>query len=153
MITLFRYNWQVREEWMEWSKQLTNEELLQRRTGGIGNILYTLVHIIDVEYSWVRALQGEADEQIDMKDYHSIDQVKYLSDKYHEKIEKFLQDWSIERENERVKVSWDPVSYTHGEVLRHIIAHEIHHIGQLSIWAREVGLQPVSPSLIGRKLR
>ncbi|QWH42653.1 hypothetical protein EXW53_12305 [Bacillus mycoides] len=39
-----------------------------------------------------------------------------------------------------------------GEVLRHVIVHEIHHIGQLSIWARELNLQPVSANLIGRGL-
>ncbi|HDR5875335.1 TPA: damage-inducible protein DinB, partial [Bacillus anthracis] len=30
--------------------------------------------------------------------------------------------------------------------------HEIHHIGQLSIWARELNLRPVSANLIGRGL-
>jgi uncharacterized damage-inducible protein DinB len=42
--------------------------------------------------------------------------------------------------------------YTIGEVLRHIIAHEIHHIGQLSVWSRELGLQPVTANLIGGNL-
>ncbi len=32
--------------------------------------------------------------------------------------------------------------------MRHLIAHEIHHIGQLSIWSREMGIEPVSASLI-----
>ena len=32
----------------------------------------------------------------------------------------------------------------------HVIDHEIHHIGQLSIWAREMGVVPVSANLIGR---
>ena len=26
-----------------------------------------------------------------------------------------------------------------GEVMQHVIAHEIHHMGQLSVWARELG--------------
>lgn len=33
--------------------------------------------------------------------------------------------------------------------MRHTIALEIHHIGQLSIWARELGRNPVSANLIG----
>lgn len=33
--------------------------------------------------------------------------------------------------------------------MRHAIAHEIHHIGQLSIWARELGRKPVSVTLSG----
>ncbi|WP_243840759.1 DinB family protein [Paenisporosarcina antarctica] len=23
--------------------------------------------------------------------------------------------------------------------MRHVIAHEIHHVGQMSVWAREIG--------------
>ncbi len=40
------------------------------------------------------------------------------------------------------------VTDTWGEIMRHTIAHEIHHIGQLSIWARELGRKPVSANLI-----
>lgn len=36
--------------------------------------------------------------------------------------------------------------------MRHMIAHEIHHIGQLSVWAREIGKKPVSANLIGKEL-
>ncbi|KAF0820757.1 hypothetical protein KIS4809_0284 [Bacillus sp. ZZV12-4809] len=36
--------------------------------------------------------------------------------------------------------------------MNHMIAHEIHHIGQLSVWARDLNLQPVSANLIGRTL-
>ncbi|PER29890.1 hypothetical protein CN931_22460 [Bacillus sp. AFS054943] len=51
------------------------------------------------------------------------------------------------------KVSWTNKEYRYGEVLRHVIVHEIHHIGQLSIWAKELNLQPVSANLIGRGYR
>jgi len=30
------------------------------------------------------------------------------------------------------------------------MGYEIYHIGQLSIWARELNLQPVSANLLGR---
>lgn len=41
---------------------------------------------------------------------------------------------------------------TWGEALRHVIVHEIHHVGHLSVWAREVGKKPASANLIGRGL-
>jgi len=41
---------------------------------------------------------------------------------------------------------------TWGEVMRHVIAHEIHHMGQLSIWSRELGKKPISANLVGRGL-
>lgn len=39
-----------------------------------------------------------------------------------------------------------------GEILRHILVHEIHHIGQLSLWSKELGIQVVSSNFIGRDL-
>ena len=51
-----------------------------------------------------------------------------------------------------VQPSWMEGTYEKGRILRHLIAHEIHHIGQLSIWSREMGIKPVSASLIDRDL-
>lgn len=40
-----------------------------------------------------------------------------------------------------------------GEIMRHVIAHEIHHIGQLSVWARQMGHKPITANVIGRGLK
>jgi len=48
MQTLFRYNWLVREDWYRWCEEIPEEELLRIRIGGVGGILQTLFHIIDV---------------------------------------------------------------------------------------------------------
>ncbi|EJQ70906.1 hypothetical protein IIC_03065 [Bacillus cereus VD021] len=150
--TLFYYNWQVRDDWFKWCEQLTEEELLRKRVGGVGSILETLFHIVDVEYSWISALQEKEDNEPQFKDYQSIKKVKALSDSYRRELEEFLQIWSGDLEYKILKASWTDKIYTYGEVLRHVIVHEIHHIGQLSIWARELNLQPVSANLIGRGL-
>ncbi len=150
--TLFYYNWQVRDDWFKWCEQLTKEELLRKRVGGVGSILETLFHIVDVEYSWISALQEKEDNEPQFKDYQSIKKVKALSDSYRRELEEFLQIWSDDLEYKILKASWTDKIYTYGEVLRHVIVHEIHHIGQLSIWARELNLQPVSANLIGRGL-
>jgi uncharacterized damage-inducible protein DinB len=150
--TLFYYNWQVRDDWFKWCEQLTEEELLRKRVGGVGSILETLFHIVDVEYSWISALQEKEDNEPQFKDYQSIKKVKALSNSYRRELEEFLQIWSGDLEYKILKASWTDKIYTYGEVLRHVIVHEIHHIGQLSIWARELNLQPVSANLIGRGL-
>lgn len=150
--TLFYYNWQVRDDWFKWCEQLTEVELLRKRVGGVGSILETLFHIVDVEYSWISALQEKEDNEPQFKDYQSIKKVKALSDSYRRELEEFLQIWSGDLEYKILKASWTEKIYTYGEVLRHVIVHEIHHIGQLSIWARELNLQPVSANLIGRGL-
>ena len=45
----------------------------------MGTILKTLVHIIDVEYSWIRTIQGKPDIEIDMDSYNTIEKVKGLT--------------------------------------------------------------------------
>jgi uncharacterized damage-inducible protein DinB len=149
---LFQYNWKVRDEWFELCKQISIEDLLRKRVGGAGNILYTLFHIAESEYSWIRGIQGKQDIQVQFEINMTLQQIKELSDSWSIETHRFIKTWSIDFENEIVTASWMDRGFTQGEILRHLIAHEIHHIGQLSIWVRDLGLQPVSASVIGRGL-
>ncbi|KQY94955.1 damage-inducible protein DinB [Paenibacillus sp. Root52] len=151
--TFFEYNWQVRDEWFNWCNQLTTAELLKNRIGGVENILYTLFHIIDVEYSWIRGIQDKEDVIFDFENYKTLEKIRALSNSLRPEIVEFLKTNSEERSNQLVKVPWDEDKYTKDEILHHLIAHEIHHIGQLSVWAREIELTPVSANFIGRELK
>lgn len=155
MQTFFRYNWIVREDWYHWCEELSEEELLQSRTGGMGSILHTLFHIVDVEWSWIRLLQGKPDFQENFDHYKSLDKIRKLDAEFHLEVENFVNNWDAGLENRLFHDSLPDgrvVTDTWGEVMRHIIAHEIHHIGQLSIWSRELGKKPVSANFIGRGL-
>ncbi|MHC0038531.1 DinB family protein [Pseudoneobacillus sp. C159] len=155
MKTFFQYNWMVREEWYRWCEELNEEELLQTRTGGVGSILQTLFHIVDVEWSWIRIIQGNPDFQENFDDFKSLDLVRKLDSEFRVEVENFVNNWDDSMENQLFYDTLPDgriVTDTWGEVIRHIIAHEIHHIGQLSIWARELGKKPVSANLIGRGL-
>lgn len=155
MKTLFHYNWIVREEWYQWCEKISDEELLKKRTGGIGGILETLFHILDVEWSWIRVLQGKADFKGTFEDYHSLEKIRALDACFKEEVEEFVANWDSHMED-RVLVSIDKDGTEYrdrwGDVMHHIIAHEIHHIGQLSVWSRELNRQPVSADLMGRNL-
>ncbi|MFB5087530.1 DinB family protein [Psychrobacillus sp. PGGUH221] len=155
MQMMFRYNWKVREEWYRWCEEVSEEELLLVRTGGVGGILHTLFHIVDVEWSWIRILQGKPDFQERFDDYNTLEKVKELDARFKSEVEPFVLAWNENMENQLFydtmpdgRVETD----TWGEVIRHIIAHEIHHIGQLSVWAREIGKKPISANLIGKGL-
>lgn len=152
MINLFRYNWMVRDEWFELCSQISNEQLLLKRVGGAGSILYTLFHIVDVESSWIHGIQGKTDIQVQFENVMSLQQVKELSDSWRNETQQFLHTWTDDFDKETVTVPWADEHHTKGEILRHVIAHEIHHMGQLSIWIRELGLKPVSANVIGRGL-
>jgi uncharacterized damage-inducible protein DinB len=155
MQTMFQYNWTVRKEWFKWCEEIPLEELLKVRTGGVGGILHTLFHIIDVEWSWIRCMQGKPDFQESFTKYQSLDQVKQLEKEFKKDVEEFVLGWNSSMEHQLlhdIKPDGTPVTDKWGEIMRHMIAHEIHHIGQLSVWAREIGKQPVSANLIGKGL-
>ncbi|QKS72526.1 DinB family protein [Paenalkalicoccus suaedae] len=152
MKSLFLYNWQVREEWFALCEQLPCEELLKHRTGGVGSILATLIHIIDVEYSWFCAIHDKEDRPIEASSFQTIEAVKALSDSLQSELQSYLHD-DMDRESQHlVDVPWDNAMYSRSAIYAHLIAHEIHHIGQLSVWAREAQLEPVSAGFVGRKL-
>jgi len=151
----FRYNWLVRAEWYKWCEGISEEDLLCRRTGGVGSILETLFHIVDVEWSWIRVLQGKTDFEESFENYNTLQKVRQLDAEFRLEVESFVNNWNDSMEH-RILSDTMPdgkiVEDTWGEVIRHTIAHEIHHIGQLSIWARELGEKPVSANVIGRGL-
>jgi uncharacterized damage-inducible protein DinB len=153
--TMFRYNWMVREDWYRWCEDVTEEELLSIRTGGVGGILHTLFHIIDVEWSWIRFMQGKSDFQESFEGYRSLERVRELDVAFRPEVETFVFAWDESMENRlfyEALPDGSKETYAWGEVMRHVIAHEIHHVGQLSIWAREIGKKPISANLIGRGL-
>jgi uncharacterized damage-inducible protein DinB len=151
---LFRYNWQTREDWYRWCEDVPKEELLKVRVGGVGGILHTLFHIVDVEWSWIRLMQGKSDFQENFLAYNSLAKVRELDAAFRPEVEAFVRSWDTSLDNRLFK---DPQSdsvttETWGEIVRHVIAHEIHHVGQISVWAREVGRKPISANLIRRGL-
>jgi uncharacterized damage-inducible protein DinB len=153
--SLFRYNWMVRDEWFQWCEQVSEEELLKRRTGGVGGILETLFHVVYVEHSWICDLIGKPELPLKYQDYNTLAKVRELSASVHPEVKGFVNGWSEEMEDRILEVKKEDGTirpFTFGEVMRHVIAHEIHHMGQLAIWSRELGLPPVSANVIGRGL-
>lgn len=106
--------------------QLSHDIIVQKRTGGMGSILKTFFHIIDVEQSWIRAIGGKDDVELEYDDNTTLEYIMKLSNDTKKDHVKFLEQWNV--------------------------AHEIHHIGQLSVWLKEIGEQSVSVNFIGRKI-
>lgn len=156
MQKLFEYNWQVRDDWFTWCETVPEDELLEKRVGGIGSILYTLFHIVDVEYSWICGLKGKPEPaEPPFEAYETLSKVRGLSSQYHKEIALFVTSWTDEMENLKLTETGsngETFRFSYGEVMRHVIAHEIHHIGQLSVWSREIGRKPVTANLIDRGL-
>jgi uncharacterized damage-inducible protein DinB len=157
MLKLFEYNWQVRKDWLDWCDQVHEEELLKKRTGGPGSILYTLFHIVEVENYWISGLQGKPlSVEPPFEDYASLQKVRDFSANCYKEIAPFIYAWNNDIESRILSFgqteSGEPWSFKYGEIMRHVIAHEIHHIGQLSVWSREIGKQPVTANFLHRGL-
>jgi uncharacterized damage-inducible protein DinB len=148
--SLFLYNWEVRDAWFHTLNELATEELFKERNAGIGSIFKTLFHIIDVEYSWIRAINGKTDIQYALEDYKDMEALQALSERCRIEIREYLELWTSVMEFEAIKPDWMEETFLKGEILRHIIAHEIHHVGQLSIWSTELAIKPVSSDFIRR---
>lgn len=156
MIKLFEYNWQVRNDWFDWCDTVNEGELLKGRTGGIGGILPTLYHIAAVEYGWICG--GIQQKPITIPPFEKmagLQKIKDFSVRCHTELAPFVYDWNDSLEDcimIDITDGGEREAHKYGEVMRHVIAHEIHHIGQLSIWSREIGIKPVTANLIGRGL-
>lgn len=150
MIDLFKYNWKIREDSFDEFSKLSEEALLQERQGGVGSILKTFFHIIDVECSWIQAIHDDEVSEPIFEQYKTFDSVRELSSNCQNIVYRHLLKWTPDDEFKSVSVPWSSESFYYGEVLRHVIAHEIHHIGQLSIWAKQLGLKAVNVNYIGR---
>ena len=156
MLKLFEYNWQVRKDWFDLCDLVSEKELLKSRTGGPGSILYTLFHVVDVEYSWISGLQGKLESQKPpFEDYASVQKLREYSALCHVKIAPFIYAWNSDMETRILSdenETGESEIFKYGEIMRHVLAHEIHHIGQLSVWSREIGKQPITANLIRRGL-
>jgi uncharacterized damage-inducible protein DinB len=153
--SLFEYNWKIREKWFEWSKEISVEELIKARNGGYKGILKTLFHIVDVEQRWITGLSKVEPQTYSFADYNTLEKIMKFSNKVKKDSLIFLDNYSKKRNNDVLTAEnkkGENVSHLYIEIILHLSVHEVHHMGQLSVWAREIGKEPVSANLIGLNL-
>jgi uncharacterized damage-inducible protein DinB len=151
----FLYNWQIREEWFEWCETISHEELTKKRIGGMQSIIHNLFHVIDCEQIWINQMQGTPVIINDINKISSLNDVKTFSNLIKPVTQSFIKSYTSKAEDRILIVkskSGTTKSLSYDKIISHIISHEIHHIGQLSVWSREIGLKPVSSDLIFRDL-
>lgn len=152
---MFQYNWQIREDWFKWCETISYEELTKKRMGGMQSIIHNLFHVIDCEQIWVNQMQGTPVIIKDINRISSLNDVKTFSDLTKPVTEGFIKSHTFEAEDRILVVksrNGTTNSFSYDKIITHILSHEIHHIGQLSVWSREIGLKPVSSDLIFRDL-
>lgn len=154
MYDLFLYNWQIREDWFSWCGDLSADELTKQRVGGMGSILKTLFHVIDCEQLWINQMLGNPVIKKGYDDIRTLQEVVQFSKVTRQVTEDFIRDWTDHKDAKILEIknkNGRTFEFPYRKVLNHIISHEIHHIGQLSIWARELDKKPVNCDLLIRE--
>ncbi|WP_107842082.1 DinB family protein [Metasolibacillus meyeri] len=153
MLSLFHYNWQVREDWLNWCHSISQEEFQKERIGGMKSIRETLIHIVDCELLWLNSMAEKVIEYEKRNTITSLSDIKKYADFVKSQTTYFIEQLPSDYENRIVEVKRRDGTILHfnqKKIMAHMITHEIHHIGQLSIWARELQLKPISSDLIIR---
>lgn len=153
MLSLFDYNWQVREDWFKWCQSLPTEEFHKERIGGMKSIRETLIHIIDCELLWLNSMSERKIVYEKRNTISELNDIKEYSDFVKSQTQLFIRHLPVEYENHAVEIkrkNGTILNFTQEKILLHMITHEVHHVGQLSIWSRELGLKPISSDLIAR---
>ena len=145
MMTMFQSNWKVRDAWFRWCMDVPQVELDALRTGGLRSIVRTMFHVVDLEQYWIRCLVYGTEHRFEFSEYAGIDEVRALSKRLRPFVEEAVAAWSPERDGETRTVTFadgTAAEMAYGDVLRYLIVHEAHHMGQMSVWARELGVEP-----------
>ncbi|WP_274307055.1 DinB family protein [Solibacillus daqui] len=153
MLSLFQYNWQVREDWFNWCQSISEEEFHKERIGGMKSIQKTLIHIIDCELLWLNSMVKKPNLCETRNSIYQLKDIRAYSAFVKSNTNNFIEQLTSENENRIIEVKRRDgtiLHFTQKKILAHMITHEIHHIGQLSIWARELQLKPISSDLIIR---
>jgi uncharacterized damage-inducible protein DinB len=146
MIELFRLNWKMRDEWFRWCLDVPQVELDAPRLDGEGSILRTLFHIIDVEQYWIRRFAYGTEHRYEYAEYADLDALHALSRRLRPFVEETVRAWTPERDREIRAVQHEDGTASElvfGDILRWLVQHEAYHAGQLTVWSRELGFDPV----------
>lgn len=144
MLSLFLYNWQVREDWLNWCQTISEEEFHKERIGGMKSIRETLIHIVDCELLWLNSLVEKPIIFENRTAINALSEICTYSDFVKSHTESFIEQLPSQYENNIIEVKRRDgtiLHFTQKKILAHKMTHEIHHIGQLSIWARELEIE------------
>lgn len=95
-----------------------------------------MFHIANAELGWFRyAVTGELEEwpgEFSVNDYPTLERMKELLTEVHDWTEDFIADLSVDDYQRMIEVPWGE-KIPLGWILWHVLEHEIHHRGELSL--------------------
>jgi uncharacterized damage-inducible protein DinB len=133
---LFSHWKQVRKELIWTIDQFGDEELSHvpfENSWPIGEIM---LHIASAEEGWFRyVVKGELSDWPDyeLDSFRDIESIKMLLNEVHEGTEEFLDGLESVDLERAINLPWSDSQLSLGWIIWHVLEHEIHHRGELSL--------------------
>ena len=116
--------------------QFKEEELHFKPYEGAWSVGEILLHIANAEQGWFRyAVTGELDawpRRYSMDNYSSLDDISNLLKEVHAWTETYIAELDRGDYHKVIELPWDEKIHL-GWIIWHVLEHEIHHRGELSL--------------------
>lgn len=136
-VSLLISNWtRIRSKLVETIDCFDEQDLDFRPADGHWTVRELMLHIAEeekgeVSYGVIQEL-GEWPGSYDPADYPTIASIKALLSDVHSRTQAYLQTITSKDLKQTVHAPWDE-HYVLGDMLGHVVEHEVHHRGELSL--------------------
>lgn len=132
----FRHWKQLHRDLLWTIDQFDQDELVYRPFGQSWMVGDIMVHIPDAEDGWFRyVVNRELSDwpSYSLDEYPDIESIKKLISEVHARTEGFLAELDSADLERPIQLPWKDVETSLGWIIWHVIEHEIHHRGELSL--------------------
>jgi uncharacterized damage-inducible protein DinB len=143
---LYDYNYWANRRLLAALAPLTPEQFVASVAGSYGSIRNTLVHTMSAEWGWLERCGGpERGERLKAEQYPTIESLTKTwaqVERYMRGFLSELDDAALERRITFAFGGGPSQEMALGDLLQHAALHAVHHRGQVSLLARELGFAP-----------
>lgn len=133
---VFSHWTQVRTDLLATVDKFQDEELTFKAYDSSWPVGQLMLHIGDAEEGWFRyVVRRELDQWPDypLQDYPTTADIKELLGQIHTRTEAYLETLTLADLDKAVELPWGESSLRLGWIIWHVLEHEIHHRGELSL--------------------
>jgi uncharacterized damage-inducible protein DinB len=140
---LHRFNAWANRSLLAGVRQLSAEQLDEQREGMYETVRGVLVHLTQVEHSYLRMIRDEPREQLSWE--LPLDEIERLLE---ETDAGLIQAASSAAADQRVRIPWFERDFTVPQMLRQVLTHSANHRADLNGWLPRFGVESTDQDYI-----
>lgn len=133
---LHRFNLWANRSLLAGVRQLSAEQVTEQRDGMYGTVLGVLLHLAQVEYSYLRMVRGQDPERLSPD--LTLDQVAAVLEGTGEGLVAFTSSGSLDG---RVRIPWFERDFSARQCLRQVLTHSANHRADVNQWLPGFGVE------------